>query len=287
MGRRAQAVSNWLLQSTRADGDLHLWGRVLGIKLTLIALATSALIHTLSANAQDRPADMNGIWSATSSANWNIEPHAAYQGPSVKSDAFAAARAGLGIVEEGQIPYQSWAREQQQANFARRLELDPARKCFMPGVPRANYMPFPLQIVQTSDHVFIAYEFAQASRTVYIDQPDFEAPVDAWMGHSIGRWEGDTLVVDVSAQVPDTWLDRAGNFHSDALHVEERYTLESPHHLRYEATLTDAKVYTRPWRLSVLLYRNMEPSAQLLDFKCVEFVEKLMYGDLSKEQNDD
>ena len=148
-------------------------------------------------------------------------------------------------------------------------------------------MPFPLQIVQTPDHVFIAYEFAQASRTIYIDRPGFEAPVDTWMGHSIGHWDKDSLVVDVTAQVENTWLDRAGNHHSPSLQVQERFTLESPYHLRYESTLTDPAVYSRPWTLRVLLYKNMEPETQLLDFRCVEFVEELMYGHLSKEADND
>ncbi len=248
------------------------------IGLSVLLAASSVSIY-----AEDK-ADFNGIWQAQTSAYWNIEPHPAYPGPEAKPDAFDAARGGLGIVSGGQIPYQDWARTQQAENFAQRKSKDPARRCLLPGVPRANYMPYPMQIVQTTEHVFIAYEFAQASRTIYIDQPDFEAPVDTWMGHSLGRWEGNTLVVDVTAQVADTWLDRAGNFHSAALHVEERYTLEGPDHLRYQATLTDPEVYTQPWSISVLLYKNKEPNTQLLDFKCIEFVEELMYGDLSKPQ---
>jgi len=240
------------------------------------------VLASLSTQAKDRP-NLDGIWQAQTSAYWNIEPHPARQGPGEKPDAFDAEAGGLGIVQGGSIPYLPAARAQQKANYAERKNRDPARKCYMPGVPRANYMPYPLQIVQTGDHVFIAYEFAQASRTIYLDKPGFEAPVDTWMGHSLGRWEGDTLVVDVTSQVADTWLDRAGNHHSGQLHVEERYTLESPYHLRYQATLTDPAVYSEPWTLSVLLYKNIEPNAQLLDFRCVEFVEDLMYGHLSKE----
>ncbi|MEM7078078.1 MAG: hypothetical protein AAF513_05555 [Pseudomonadota bacterium] len=229
------------------------------------------------------PPDISGIWQALSSAYENIEPHAAHGGASDDADAFQASRGGLGVVEGGAIPYTPAGRATQLTNFDQREDFDPARNCYLPGVPRANYMPYPLQIVQTSDHVFIAYEFAQASRTIYLDQPEFEAPVDSWMGHSLGRWREDTLVVDVTDQVADTWLDRAGNHHSGALRVEERYRLEGPDHLRYTAILTDAATYTRPWTLSVLLYRVKEPRAQLLDFKCVEFVEERMYGHLSKQ----
>ena len=255
--------------------------------ITLLGTHGLARADFQPSKTHDGKPDLNGIWQAMSSAHWNIEPHPASQSPIQEAGAFGAPPGGLGIVKGGVIPYRSEARQQQQANFSQRPANDPSRDCFMPGVPRANYMPYPFQIVQTPTHILLAYEFAQASRTIYIDQPDFEAPVDTWMGHSLGHWEGDTLVVDVTSQVPNSWLDRAGNFHSAALHVEERYTLESPYHLRYKATLTDPTVYTKPWTLSVLLYKNVENNAQLLDFKCVEFVEDMMYGDLSKENSDD
>ena len=260
-------------------------GRRESVVRTMAALA--GLLVGVAGCAEQETPDLNGIWQTPSSAHWNVEPHAAHAGPGTAPDALTAARGGLGIVEGGDIPYQPWARVRQQEHFRDRGALDPLRNCYLPGVPRANYLPYPLQIVQTPTHVLIAYEFAQASRTVYLDRPDFEAPIDGWMGHSLGRWEGDTLVVDVTAQLPDTWLDQAGNFHGAALHVRERYTLEGPNHLRYEATLTDPDVYERPWTLSVLLYREGAPRAQLLDFKCVEFVEERMYGDLTREKPDD
>jgi hypothetical protein len=153
----------------------------------------------------------------------------------------------------------------------------------MPGVPRATYMPFPFQIMQTPEHTIIAYEFASANRVVLMNNPDYEAPADAWMGHSTGRWEGDTLVVNVTDQVPDTWFDSAGNFHSDELLVVERYTLQGPNTLMYEVTVEDPKVYTRPWTMSMPLYRRLEKNVQLLEFKCVDFVEELMYGHLRKD----
>ena len=231
--------------------------------------------------------DLNGIWQAMGSDHFNLEANMGAASRILATGALGAARGSLGAVLGGKIPYLPEARAQQQTNFAQRDALEPAVKCYMPGVPRANYMPFPLQIVQIPDHVFIAYEFAQASRTLYIDQPTFEAPVDTWMGHSLARWEGETLVVDVTAQVADTWLDQAGNLHSRDLHVEERYDLMSAHHLRYRATLTDARVYTKPWTLEVILYKNIHPKAQLLDFRCIEHVEELMYGHLSKTANNE
>ena len=153
----------------------------------------------------------------------------------------------------------------------------------MPGVPRATYMPFPFQIVQTPKHILMTYEFANASRVIYMDDPKLESPADTWMGHSRGRWEGETLVVDVTSFTDQTWFDRAGNFHSDALHVVERYSAIGPDALKYEVTLEDPKVFTRPWKISMPLYRRLDKNVQLLEFKCVEFVEELMYGHLRKK----
>jgi hypothetical protein len=103
------------------------------------------------------------------------------------------------------------------------------------------------------------------------------------MGWSSGHWEGDTLVVDVTGLNNKTWFDRAGNFHSDALHVVERYTPRSADTLMYEATIEDPKVFSKPWKISMPLYRHVEKNAQLLEFKCVEFAEELIYGGLRKQ----
>ena len=196
--------------------------------------------------------------------------------------AAGAIPAGLGVVEGNQIPYRPEALAKKKANAENWLSSDPEIKCFMPGVPRATYMPFPFQIVQTPTAVLLAYEFASATRVVSMTGP-VDAPVDSWMGYSAGRWEGDTLVVDVKGFNDQTWFDRAGNYHSDALHVVERYTPISPDALLYEATIEDPKIFTRPWKISVPLYRRLEKNAQLLEFKCVEFVEELMYGHLRKQ----
>ena len=164
---------------------------------------------------------------------------------------------------------------------------DPEMKCYMPGVPRATYMPFPFQIVQgTSPYILIAYEFTSATRIIRMDWKQ-EAPTDSWMGWSRGRWEGDTLVVDVTGQREETWFDRAGNYHSDALHVVERYTPASPYHLMYEATIEDPKVFTRPWKIRFPLYRRMEKNVQLLEFKCVPFTEELLFGKFRKPDGGD
>jgi hypothetical protein len=229
--------------------------------------------------ADDRP-NFNGIWQAMNSANWDLEAHPARPGvPSLGT--FLATPPGRSVVEGGTIPYRPEAAEQRRKNFEQRWTADPEAKCFYPGVPRATYMPFPFQIVQSRDTVLIAYEYASAVRTIHMDRPR-DAPIDSWMGTSNGKWESDTLVVDVKGFNDQTWFDRAGNFHSDALHVVERYGVADANTLTYEATIEDSNVFTRPWKISMPLYRRVEPHAQLLEFKCVEFAEDMMYGHLRK-----
>ena len=263
---------------------------ITGVAAAVIAVGMSFAVQPVEGQAgyqAERTADgrpnLNGIWQAIGTAHHDIEPHAARFGPVVELASHGAIGGGLGIVEGGEIPYRPEARAQQQENLQHWLERDPAVKCYMPGVPRATYMPYPFQLVQTPEYVLLAYEFASASRIVYMDRPDFEAPVDSWMGHNIGRWEGESLVIDVTAQVPDTWLDRSGNHHSVNMHVEERYTALSENHIMYEATITDPEVYTRPWTVRLPLYRRIDDNMQLLEYKCVEFAEELMYGHLRKD----
>jgi hypothetical protein len=195
--------------------------------------------------------------------------------------AVGAVPPGLGVVEEGPIPYLPEALKHKQDNQTHWLERDPEIKCYLPGVPRATYMPYPFQILQSANALFMAYEYAGATRNIYVKDPG-PAPVDSWMGQSVGRWDGDTLVLDVSGFNDQTWFDRSGNFHSDALHVVERYTRTAADVISYEATIDDRKVFTRPWKISMPLYRRLEKNAQLMDFKCVEFVEELLYGQWRK-----
>ena len=163
------------------------------------------------------------------------------------------------------------------------LTRDPEVKCFLPGVPRAMYLPYPFQIIQSTTKIMMIFEYAAANRTIHLDKVD-SPPVESWMGFSVGRWDRDTLVVDTTGLQEDTWFDRAGNFHSDALHVIERFTPLTPDHLTYDVTIEDPKVFARPWKMSMPLYRRMERNAQIMEYKCVEFVEELMYGHLRKEQ---
>jgi len=249
--------------------------------ITLLSVSSLTAAQDIPRTADGRP-DFNGIWQAINTANWDVEPHAASFGPLVAAGAIGAIPAGLGIVEGNEIPYTPEARAQQQENKSDWLANDPLVKCYMPGIPRANYLPFPFQIVQSTDHIIFAYEFASASRIVYVDQPDFEAPILSWMGHNLARYEGDTLVIEVTDQVPETWLDHAGNHHTDALRVTERYTFVGPNVIQYEAILEDPNVYTRPWKVSYPLYRRLDDNMQLLEFKCVEFTEELLYGHLRK-----
>lgn len=221
---------------------------------------------------------LNGIWQATGAAHWDLEAHHAQSGPPQYGALFAAP-AALGVVEGGDIPYQPWAARKRTENFAKRWTLDPEAKCYMPGVPRATYMPFPFQVVQSTNKIMMVYEYASSQRTIHMTNVK-PSPVDTWMGHSIGQWDGDTLVVDVTSFNGDTWFDRAGNFHSDALHVVERYVPNGPNHIEYEVTIEDPKVFTRSWKMRMPLYRRQEKDAQILEFRCVPFAEELLYGDL-------
>lgn len=230
---------------------------------------------------KDGKPDLNGIWMSSGLANWNLEPHG--PGPSVdpKLGSIYAIPPSVGFVVGGEIPYKPEARAKQQQNFAARAKEDPEAKCYMGGVPRANYMSYPFQIVQGGKDIMISYQYAGAVRIINMVKPQ-KAPADSWMGTSNGRWEGETLVVDVEALGDQSWLDRAGNHHSDQLKVQERWTMRGPDTLMYEARIEDPETFTRPWTIRVPLYRQVEDGAKLLEFKCVVFAEELLYGHLRK-----
>jgi hypothetical protein len=234
--------------------------------------------------ARNGKPDLSGIWQVLSEADWNLEPHSASQGPTEILGALGAVAPGIGVVDGGKIPYLASALPQRDANRAKRRTEDPEAKCFLPGVPRATYLPYPLQIVQSDTGLMIVYQFAGAVRNIEMKKPA-EAPVDSWMGISNGHWEGDTLVVEVTG-LNANWLDRSGNYASEARRVTERYTLTDADHIRYEATIDDSSVFTRPWTLRMPLYRRVEQGVRLMDFRCVEFAEELMYGDLRKPGTD-
>jgi hypothetical protein len=265
------------------------------LALTLLAIAgTEAQTQDIPRTPTGRP-DFNGIWQSLGNAHWNIEPHAAsaglelQPGPVVPVPATAIVNMGTlasvpshwGVVEGGVIPYTAAALERRNDNRENWVERDPEIKCYLPGVPRANYMPFPFQIFQSESHFFMAYEYAGAVRNVYLEDPG-PPQVDSWMGQSVGHWEGDTFVVEANGFNDQTWFDRAGNHHSWQMTVTERYTLMDRDHIMYEATMEDPETFSRPWTISMPLYRHVDPNARLGQFKCVEFVEELMYGHLRK-----
>ena len=212
----------------------------------------------------DGKPDLQGIWQALSTAAWDIQDHSARLG----------VPAGQGVVEGNEIPYQPWAAARRKENFEKRLTEDPIAKCYLPGVPRITYMPHPFQIFQTPGTTVILYEYDHAVRTIYTDRPHLPGHIDFWLGMSRGRWEGETLVVDVIDFNDKTWFDAAGNFHSDALHVMERYTRTGPDHIAYEVTIDDPKVFTRPWKMNMTLYRRREQNVQLLDYECNALAEE-------------
>jgi hypothetical protein len=230
----------------------------------------------------DGKPNFTGLWQYMGTANWDIQDHAAAPGPFPQLGAIGAIPAGQGIVEGNEIPYTPAALAKKRENHAQRWELDPEVKCFMPGVPRATYMPFPFHIVQGNRTIGIAYEYATANRVINLVNHQ-KSQVDSWMGTSNGSWQGDTLVVDVTGFNDLTWFDRAGNHHSEALHVVERYTFRTPDVIDYQATIEDPRVFTRPWKISLPLYRRLERNARLLEFKCVEFTEELIYGHLKRK----
>lgn len=275
--------------------------------LTLVLAALFGVGFAFPASAQETEAyvaprgpggkpDLNGIWQAMNRAYVDLEDHAARpalalrEGPHgpvpakevVALGAVGAVPAGRSVVVGGTIPYTEEARAKRIENQAHWLERDPEIKCFMPGIPRATYMPFPFQIFHNEDALFFAYEYAGAVRNIHLEDPG-PAPIDSWMGQSVGRWEGDTLVLVTTGQNADTWFDRAGNHHTEALVVTERFTPTGPNTLHYEATLEDPGVFTKPWTIRMPLYRKVDSDAVLQQFNCVEFVEELMYGHLRKE----
>ena len=269
------------------------------VAVGVVVLVLALFVTTHPAAAQDVPRlsdgrpDMNGIWQVLNEANYDLEPHMARHSlqlregpvgpvasiPTLRMGAVGAVPGSLGvIVGGGKIPYTPAARVLKEENAANWVDRDPEVKCYMPGVPRATYIPMPFQIIQSETDVFIAYQFAGAVRDIYMDNPG-PSQVDSWMGWSVGTWEGDTLVVDVTGLGDGSWLDRAGSHHSYQMHVVERYTMIGPNHIQYEATIEDPEVLTEPFTIAMPLYRRIEENARLMDFRCVEFVEELLFGE--------
>jgi len=202
--------------------------RIGGATLVAAAAVVAAIVVGSSLSGQTQSAarpyraprtpdgkpNLTGIWQVMNTANWDIQAHAAKAGPVVALAASFAVQPGPGVVEGNEIPYRPEALAKKQDNERNWLTKDPEIKCYMPGIPRANYEPFPMQIVQSPNTIVMAYEFGSASRIIRMNSQE-KSPAPAWMGWNVGHWEGETLVVDVTDQVEDTWFDRAGNYHSD------------------------------------------------------------------------
>ena len=233
--------------------------------------------------------NLNGIWQVMNTANWGLEPHDAAQAlvSPEQVGAIGAIPPGRGVVQGGAIPYLPAALEQREMNRKSAPKADPEAACYLPGIPRATYMDHPFQVIQgESGDMLMAYEYDAANRTIYM-QKTGQPPIDTWMGTSYGQWEGDTLVVTTLGQNGMTWLDRKGDFLSegDGTKVTERFTLKDPDHMWYEATIEDPQTFSKPWKIAMMLYRNVEPNAELMDFRCVPFADLLVYGDLLQSKD--
>jgi hypothetical protein len=248
---------------------------------SIVGAAALVAIPAAGQSRQARPSrtppDLQGIWQVLSTAKYDLQDHGARAGILLERDKpFPMALgipAGKGVVEGNDIPYQPWAAAKKKENFALGLAADPLGKCYMPGVPRATYLPFPFQIFQTPKYVAMLYEYSHTYRVIYTDGTAHTEGLDFWMGDSRGRWDGNTLVVDVANFNDQTWFDMAGNFHSDALHVVERYTLIDPNTIRYQATIEDPKVFTRPWKMTLLLHRRRDLT-RILEYECADLAEE-------------
>ena len=228
--------------------------------------------------------NINGVWQALSGAEFGLEPHSAQTAPAPQTEremgAIAAIPASLGVVEGGMIPYLADAKKVRDENAKAGPMKDPEANCYLPGIPRATYVTnMPFQIIQGGGDILMAYEYDSANRVIAMG-PVGIPPIDTWMGTSYGKWEGNTLVVTTLAQNGETWLDRTGDYLTNSATVTERFTLKDKDHMNYEVEIQDPAVYSRPWKISMPLYRRVEPNAQILEFKCVPFAEMHLYGDL-------
>jgi hypothetical protein len=209
-------------------------------------------------------ADLSGIWQAKANAGDDVEK--LIVDPSNKK-----------------IPYLAAAVAKQKENAKTKGKADPTGKCWMPGVPRLMYINYPFQIFQTAKYIMVESEFAHISRQIFMDGSGHLDGLEFWNGDSRGRWEGDTLVVDVNDFNDQTWFDKAGNYHSNQLHVEERYTRTGPDTLTYEATMTDPKTFSKPWKISVPLGLHKGPEARIMEYECQDLAPQSPSSVISKK----
>jgi hypothetical protein len=249
----------------------HRFAIITVIALSAAFTATPASLQPLPRTTDGKP-NLQGIWQASSTAGADLQDHAASLN----------MVAGRSVVVGKEIPYQPWAAAKKAENFQNRQTADPLSKCYIPGVPRVMYLDFPFQIFQTPKAVTMAFEWEQDYRLIYTDGSPHPTDADFWMGDSRGHWEGDTLVVDVSNINDKTWFDMAGDFHSDALHVVERYHMTDHDTIEYEATIEDKKTFTKPWTINIALHRRMDRD-RLFEYVCQAEVEEAN-GAFTREQ---
>jgi hypothetical protein len=284
--------------------------RTVAIAVVAAALGAGVALSTTQTTGQaaraarttDGKPNFSGVWQANNEAYWDLQAHEArpaivtqpgvypYEyarvpaAPLLALGAAAGVPGSAGVVQgDGRIPYKPEALATKKDNADHWIDRDPELKCYLPGTPRALYMPYPFQIVQSTQKIVMAFTFANAARTIHLDKVD-GPPDDTYMGHSVGRWEGDTLVVDVTSFNGKTWLDRAGNFLSASAHLVERFSPITADAIRYEVTIEDPNVFTGQWKIAMPLYRRLEPMAQLIEYPCIEFSEEFMYGHVRKHQ---
>lgn len=267
-----------------------------------VTRSTTGTASRLPRTSDGKP-DFSGVWQANNEAYWDLQAHEALPGavtqpgvypgfefarvpaaPVLALGAAAGVPGSMGVVQDdGQIPYKPEAAAMKKENAANWIDRDPELKCYLPGIPRAMYMPYPFQIIQSTSKIQTAFTFSNAARTIHLDKVE-PPPDDTYMGHSVGRWEGDSLIVDVTGFNGKNWFDRAGNFHGASLHLVERFTPITRDAIRYEVTIEDSEVFTRSWRIAMPLYRRLEPNVQLMEYPCVEFAEEFLYGHVRKNQ---
>jgi hypothetical protein len=227
--------------------------------LALCSQSGSAQAKYRAPRTSDGQPDLQGIWMARSTAAFNLEDHGASLG-------MPAGRSVVVEPSDGRIPYLPEAQKRREENGNKRRSADPLGKCFLPGVPRFMYLPFPFQIFQTASFVVIAGEYVHTLRTIHFKGQHPEE-LELWMGDSRGRWDGDSLVINSASYNDQTWFDQAGNFHSSAVHVVERLTRTTPAAITYEVTIEDPKVFRQPWKIRVPL-ELQKNTRQLLEYEC-------------------
>lgn len=225
------------------------------------SMATAARPN-LPRTADGKP-NLSGIWQVQNTARYDLQDHVA------KAD----MPPGKGVVVGNEIPYLPAAAAKKAENLQNRKTADPLTQCYLPGVPRIMYLDFPFQIFQTPREIAMTFEWSQVHRVIHTSGSTHHDGIEFWMGDSRGKWEGDTLVVEVINHNDKTWFDMAGNFHSDALKVVERYRLTDRDTIQYDATIEDAVTFTKPWTISMSLHRRKDLN-RIMEYGCQAEVEE-------------